>query len=100
GFCEPALVVEHVVGDAEGLCNLARIMDVLAGATASLAPRRLAVVVELQRDADDLVARSLHQRRRDRGINASGHGDDDAHAGAAAAGEARAAWCVGELVRN
>src|SRR5262249_17732071 len=42
---------------------------------------RGAMVVELQRDADDVVALGLEQRRRDRGIDATRHGDD--HAGVA-----------------
>ena len=39
---------------------------------------RRAVVVKLQRDADDVVALGLEQRRRHRGIDAARHGDDDA----------------------
>ena len=37
GRGEAALVVEHVVRNAERICNPARIVDVLAGAAASLA---------------------------------------------------------------
>ena len=75
---EAALIIEHVVGDAQHLGDAARIVDVLAGAAASLPARRLAVIVELQRDADDLVALALHERGGDGGIHASRHGDDDA----------------------
>ncbi|GEP08680.1 hypothetical protein MGN01_05250 [Methylobacterium gnaphalii] len=39
---------------------------------------RGAMVVELQRDADDLVALALQQSGHDRGIDAAGHGDDNA----------------------
>ncbi len=46
---------------------------------------RGAVVVELQRDADDVIALGLEQRGRHRQIDAAGHGDDDA-------GVLRAAW--------
>ena len=42
--------------NAERVGDAARIVDVLAGAAAALPARRLAVIVELQRDADDLVA--------------------------------------------
>ena len=76
---EAALVVEHVVGNADALRHRARVVDVLAGATGALAMGRGAVVVELQRHADDVVALGLEQRRRHRGIDAARHGDD--HAG-------------------
>src|SRR6516164_333349 len=78
-FLEAALVVEHVVGNADPLRHRARVIDVLAGAAGTLAMGRGAMVVELQRDADDVVALGLEQRRRDRGIDATRHGDD--HAG-------------------
>ena len=38
---------------------------------------RRAMVVKLQRDADDVVALGLEQRRGHRRIDAAGHGDDD-----------------------
>src|SRR5262249_25279634 len=76
---EAALVVEHVVGNADPLRHRAGVIDVLAGAAGALAMGRGAMVVELQRDADDVVALGLEQRRRDRGIDATRHGDD--HAG-------------------
>ena len=37
-----------------------------------------AMVVELQRDADDVVAVVLEERGRHGGIDAARHGDDDA----------------------
>src|SRR5215831_10149804 len=78
-FLEAALVVEHVVGNADALRHRARVIDILAGAAGALAMGRGAMVVELQRDADDVVALGLEQRRRDRGVDATRHGDD--HAG-------------------
>ena len=56
GRSKAALVVEHVVGNAERLGDAARVVDVLAGAAAALTARRGAVIVELQRNADDIVA--------------------------------------------
>ena len=53
---EPRLIVEHVMGNAESLRHAAGILNVLAGAAGALAADRLAVVVELERDADDVVA--------------------------------------------
>ena len=60
-LAEAALVVEHVMRDADRLRDAAGIVDVLAGAAGALAVRRGAVVVELQRDADDIVALALQQ---------------------------------------
>ena len=71
------LVVEHVMGNAELLGNRARVADVLACAARARAMHRRAVVVKLQRDADDVVALFLHQSCDDGGIDAAGHGDDD-----------------------
>ncbi len=78
-FLEAALVVEHVVGNADALRHRAGVVDVLPGAAGALAVGRLAMVVELQGDADDVVALGLEQRRGDRGIDAARHGDH--HAG-------------------
>ena len=77
-FLEPAFVVEHVMRNADALGDAARVVDVLAGAAGALAMGRRAVVVELQRDADDVIALGLEQRGGHRGIDAAGHGDDDA----------------------
>jgi hypothetical protein len=76
---EAALVVEHVMGNADPLRDRPRVMDVLAGAAGALAVGRGAVVVKLQRHPDDVVAFILEQRRRNRGIHAPRHGHD--HAG-------------------
>ena len=74
---EAVLVVEHVMGDAEPVGHAPRVVDVLAGAARALAPRRGAVVVELQRDADDVVAFGGQQRRGYRTVHAARHGDHD-----------------------
>ena len=76
---EVALIVEHVMRNADAIGHRARIVDVLAGAAGALAVRRRAMVVELQRDADHVVAFGLEQRRRHGRIDAPGHGDH--HAG-------------------
>ena len=47
--------------DAERLGDAARVVDVLAGAAGAGAVRRRAVVVELQRHADHVVAGPLEQ---------------------------------------
>ena len=78
---EAALVVEHVVRDAEPLGDLAGVLDVLAGAAGARLADRDAVIVELQGDADDVVALLLQERGRHRRIDAARHRDH--HAGVA-----------------
>ena len=60
------------------LGDRAGVVDVLPGAAGALAVGRLAMVVELERDADDVIALGLQQRRRHRGIDAARHRDDHA----------------------
>ena len=78
-FLEAALVVEHVVRDADALGDAARVVDVLAGAAGALAVGGGAVIVKLQGHADDVVALGLEQRGGDRGIDPARHGHH--HAG-------------------
>ena len=66
------------MGDAELGRDLAGVMDVLTRAAGAGAVGCGAVIVKLQRHADDVVARLLHEARHDRGVDAPGHGDDDA----------------------
>jgi hypothetical protein len=56
-FLEAAFVVEHVMRNADAFGNRAGIMDIAAGAAGAFAVGRGAVVVELKRDADDVVTR-------------------------------------------
>lgn len=77
-FPEARLEIEHVMRDSDGGGGAPRVVNVLAGTAGALAPHRLAVIVELQRDADDVEARLLQQCRRDGGINAPRHGADHA----------------------
>ena len=77
GGAEALLVVEHVMRDAELCRDQARVVDVVAGAAGALAGGGGAMVVELQRDADHVVAGLLQQRRHDRGIHPARHGDHD-----------------------
>ena len=59
------------------LGDIAGVVDVLPGAAGALAMGGRAMIVKLQRDADDVVTLGLQQRSRHRGIDAAGHGDDD-----------------------
>ena len=67
--------------NADPLGDGAGIMDVAAGAAGALAVGRSAMIVKLQRDADDVIAGIGQKRRGDRGIDAARHGDDDPRIG-------------------
>ncbi len=56
GGAEACFGVDHVMRDAETVGDGAGVADVAPGAAGALAAGSGAVVVELQRDADDLVA--------------------------------------------
>jgi hypothetical protein len=76
-FAKPRLVVENIVREAHALRDPARVADVGAGA-AGPAPRgRRAMIVELQRHADHVIALAGERRRDDGAVDAAGHGDDD-----------------------
>src|SRR5579864_704262 len=77
---EALFVIEHVMRDAERLGDTRRVVDVLAGAACALAAGGLAVVVELERDADDVATALDQQRGHGRAVDAARHGDDDARA--------------------
>ena len=74
---EAAFIIEHVMGDAEPVGDRLGVVDVLAGAAGARAPHRLAMIVELERDADHFGAGARGERGRDRAVDAAGHGDDD-----------------------
>jgi hypothetical protein len=75
---EAAFVVQHVMRDADALGDAARVVDILASAAGALAVGRRAMIVELQGDADHVIALGLEQRGGDRGVDAARHGNDDA----------------------
>ena len=63
------------MGDAQSLRHAAGVLNILAGAAGALAADRLAVVVELERDADHVIALTLQEGRDHGGVDPSGHGD-------------------------
>ena len=63
---EAAFIVEHVVRDAETIGDLAGVLDVLASAAGTLLADGGAVIVELQRDAHDVIALLLQECCGDR----------------------------------
>ena len=75
---EAALVVEHVMGDAEARRDSAGVVDILPRAAGALAPGGGAVVVELQRHPDDVISLALEQSGHDREVHTAGHGYHDA----------------------
>jgi len=62
-FAKAALVIEHVMRDADPLGDVAGIVNVAPGAAGALAMGGGAVVVELQRDADHVITLGLQQRK-------------------------------------
>ena len=77
---EAALVIQHVMGDAEPVGDQLRVVDVLARAAGTGPSYRFAMVVQLQRHADHLGAGARGERGRDRAVDAARHGDDDSRA--------------------
>ena len=77
-LAEALLVVEHVVRNAEPGGDVARVVDVLAGAAGALAMGRRAVVVELHRHADDVVALAASSAATTVELTPPGHRHDDA----------------------
>ena len=64
--------------NAERLADAARIVDVLAGAAGAGAVHGRAMIVELQRDAENIVALALQNAGDDGTVDAARHGNDDA----------------------
>lgn len=66
------------MGNADRLANPARVVDILSGTTRPGTMHRSTVVVELQRDAEHVVALALQDAGHHRAVDAAGHGNDDA----------------------
>ncbi len=96
GVAEDVLVVEHVVREAHLLGHAAGVVDVAAGAAGALLGQRRAVVVELQRDADDVVALFGKLGGHDRAVDAARHGHDHARLGRGL-GEAQGVQILGAI---
>ena len=77
-------VIDHVVGDAEGLGHAASIVDIVDRTAAALhgfghafVPGETALVPELHGQADDVAAFGAQHGRNGRGVDSSRHGDGD-----------------------
>jgi hypothetical protein len=82
-LAELPLEVDDVVGNSDLRRDPARVVEIVDRAArpeAHLAIRvRPRMVVQLHREADDLVSLARQQRGSDRGIDSAGHGYDYAH---------------------
>ena len=67
-FAKALLVVEHVMGNADPRRDVAGVVDILPRAAGPLPVGRLAVVVELHGDADDVIALGGQRGRHNGGI--------------------------------
>ena len=83
GLVELPLEIDDVVGDAQlagDAAGIVQIVDRAAGAETHLAIGvRSGVIVQLHREADDLVPLTSEQCGGDRRIDAAGHGDNYTH---------------------
>ena len=62
----------------EGLSNPPGVVNILPGAATAFAPRSGPVIVKLKRDADDVMARGLHDCRSNGAVDPAGHCHDHA----------------------
>src|SRR5690606_31342658 len=78
GLTEARFIIQHVMSDAEGLGDPPCIVDVLAGAAGAGAVGGSAMIVKLERNANDLVPFSRENPRDNGRVYAARHRDDDA----------------------
>lgn len=64
--------------NADRLADAAGVVDILTGAAGAGPVHRRAMIVKLQRDAENVVALAFEKPRHDGRVDAAGHGDDDA----------------------
>ena len=74
---EAIFEIQDVVGDSEPVGDLPGVIDVLSGAARPRTSHRLAMVVELERNADHFGASPRGEGGRHRTVDAAGHGNDD-----------------------
>ena len=77
-LAELGLVIEHIVRNADLVGHIPGIMDVLPGAARALLLDGRAMIVELQRDTDHVIALRLQHGGHDRAVDSARHGSDDA----------------------
>ena len=74
---EALLEVQDVVGDAQLVSDVFRIVNVLTGAASTFFADSLAMIIKLERHADDLVTGFGENRGNTGAVDAAGHGDHD-----------------------
>ena len=75
-LAEARFVIEDIVSDAQPVGDRARVADIVARTACPLAAGGGAVIVKLQRHADNFRAARRRQRGHDRTVDAARHGDD------------------------
>ncbi|MPL79216.1 hypothetical protein SDC9_25091 [bioreactor metagenome] len=80
-LAEGVLVIEHVMRKAHRLGDAAGVVDVLARTARALFRQRRAVIVKLQRHADDIIAFLGQHRRHHRAVDAARHRHHDSRLG-------------------
>ncbi len=74
---ETVFMVEDIMRDAQAIAHRARVADVAPRAAGARAAHRLAMVIELQGDADRLGPRGMGERGHHRAVDAARHRDHD-----------------------
>src|SRR3546814_11768275 len=74
---ETAFMVIDMMREAQPVGDRARVANILSGAAGADALRLRAMIIELERHADDLGARSRGERGDDARTDSARHGDDD-----------------------
>ncbi len=80
-IAEGAFVIQHIMGNADPVGDIAGVMDVLPSATGPFFLDRRAMIIQLQRDPHHVIAQFFQQGGGDGGIDAPGHGNDHARTG-------------------
>src|SRR5262245_45198302 len=78
GATKPVFVIEDVVRNAQHASHVPRIVNVLPRTASALLLGGAALVIQLKRHADDIVALALEQRRNNGRIHAARHRRNDA----------------------
>ena len=76
-FAELVLVIQDIMGKAHAFGHATGIVDVLARAARAFLGQCRAVVIQLQRDPDDIISFGFQLRRNDGTVHAPRHRHDD-----------------------
>ena len=69
-------IVKNIVRDTKLIGDIPCVINVFTGTARPFTPDRHAMIVKLERDADDLIAFAQKKPRRDRAVHPARHGDD------------------------